>query len=76
VIKLLVWLIALPVALLGLALTIVVGVLSLVVSVLGSILAPLLGAGWTVLSFVAVVLLVAWLLVKLFESARAPAIGR
>lgn len=75
-IKLLVWLIALPVALLGLALTIVVGVLSLVASVLGSILAPLLGAGWTVLSFAAVVLLVVWLLVKLFESARTPVVGR
>ena len=64
--ELLFFLIKLPFVLLGAALSVVFSVLGVLLSIVGGIL----GGLWTVLVTAAVVLLILWLLVKVFRGSK------
>jgi len=71
-IEFIVWLITLPLQLLGLILSIVFGIVGLVFSVIGTVLGTLLGLGQALVCIAAIVLVV-WAFAKLVSNTTATA---
>ena len=71
-IEFIVWLITLPLQLLGLVLSIVFGIVGLVFSVVGTVLGTLLGLGQALVCIAAIVLVV-WAFAKLVSNTTATA---